>query len=262
MKRHLDKYGKWALVTGASDGIGRSFAYQLAEAHFNLVLVARREGILAELAEELSNKYGIQAKVIVKDLATTDACKEIFKETDNLDIGLVVTAAGFGTSGDFLGNQIEDELSMVQVNCITVTEIVHYYGNKFKAKGRGGFILFSSIVAFQGVPRTANYAATKAYIQSLGEGLAYEMKHHNIDVLTVAPGPVESGFRKRAQMVMKFTDKSEVVAKQALQALGQKNFIRPGFWGKFLELGLKTAPRWGRVLIMSFVMASMTKKKD
>src|SRR5205823_9088379 len=103
--------------------------------------------------------------------------------TSDLDVGLLVAAAGFGTSGAFIDSPLEEELGMFDVNCRAVTTLAHHFGNRFAKARRGGMVLMSSLLAFQGVPGFANYAATKAYVQSLAEGLRLELSPLGVDVV-------------------------------------------------------------------------------
>jgi short-subunit dehydrogenase len=128
------------------------------------------------------------------------------------------------------------------------------------ARGRGGLVLMSSLLAFQGVPRAANYAATKAYIQSLAEGLRKELAPHGVDVIASAPGPIHSGFARRAGMSMSMGQRPSAVARTTLLALGRRATVRPGWLSKLLELSLAFLPRRGRSWILARVMAGMTRR--
>lgn len=259
LRRLYANYGPWAVVTGASDGIGRALARRLAEAGLSLVLVARREDRLTELADELRARHSIETLVLPIDLAVPGASAQVFARTAALHIGLLVAAAGFGTSGPFTDAPLDAELGMIDVNCRAVAEACHYFGRRFADQRRGGIVLMSSLLAFQGVPRAANYAATKAYIQTLAEGLGRELAEHGVDVVASAPGPIHSGFAARAHMVMSMAAPVEVVASATLHALGRKRVVRPGWLSKLLEASLAVLPRGGRVWIMNRVMRGMTK---
>jgi len=253
-------YGPCAVVTGASDGIGKAFAQELAAAGFDLVLAARRHTELDALASALSVKYGVSCLVVDLDLAHADAPERLIAAANGRDVGLLVAAAGFGTSGYFADNAVADESAMIDVNCRAVAELTHFYAGRFVSRGSGGIILLSSLLAFQGVPRSANYAATKAYIQTLAEGLRRELKSKGVDVLAVAPGPVNTGFAARAKMTMSATVTPHTVAREALAALGRRGTIRPGLLSKFLEGVLVPLPRVLRTGIMGQVMAGMTRR--
>lgn len=257
--RLRERYGPWAVVTGASDGIGRDFAVRLAEAGVNLVLAARRKQVLVAFASELTNGHGVQTLIVAVDLATHVGVDDLVTQTRDLDVGLLVAAAGFGTSGAFLEGQLAEELGMIDLNCRAVAALSHAFGRRFVAQRRGGLVLMSSLVAFQGVPRAANYAATKAYVQSLAEALAVECKPSGVDVIASAPGPIRSGFAARASMTMGMAQTPRAVAVATLAALGSRSTVRPGWLSKLLEASLMFLPRWGRVRMMGVVMTGMTK---
>ncbi len=258
--RLRDRYGPAALVTGASDGIGRAFARKLAEAGFDLVLVARREAALAQLADELRRRHGVRVEVRPADLSDPAQIEAIARATADWDVGLLVAAAGFGTSGAFVDGDREAELNMIDVNCRALAQLTHVFAQSMVKRGRGGIVLMSSLVAFQGVPQAANYAATKAFVQTLAEGLHSELRPRGIDVLASAPGPVMSGFGRRAAMRITSGQSPEEVADQSLKALGRHTTVRPGLLSKILEASLKPLPRAGRVWMMGRVMAGMTAR--
>jgi uncharacterized protein len=255
----FDKYGPWAMVTGASDGIGRAFAVALAALGLNLVLVARRRARLIDLATELSVKYGVEVLPLELDLARYDSVATLATSTETIDVGILIAAAGFGTSGPFLGLTIEQELELIDVNCRAVLALVHLFGRRMAIRRRGGLVMMSSLLAFQGVPRSANYAASKAYIQTLAEGLNLEFAPLGIDVIACAPGPIRSGFEARANMRMNLGQKPDIVATSTLRALGRRSTVRPGWLSKTLEASLALLPRRGRTRMMARVMAGMTK---
>jgi short-subunit dehydrogenase len=133
-----------------------------------------------------------------------------------------------------------------------------HFARRFASQARGGLVLLSSIVAFQGVGRSAHYAATKAWVQTFAEGLQLELKHKGVDVVAVAPGPVESGFAERARMDLGNAMPASTVALETLDALGKRGFVRPGRLSKLLGWSLATMPRWGRIHVMTRIMRSMT----
>jgi len=255
-------YGPAAVVTGASDGIGRAMAGALAEIGMDVVLVARREAVLAELARDLAARHGIAARPVAADLARPDGPAAVFEATRETDVGLLVAAAGFGAAGRFVEADRDDALAMVDVNCRALLDLAHGYARRFVGRGRGGLVLMSSLVAFQGVPNAANYAATKAYVQVLAEGLRGELAPAGVDVLAVAPGPVHSGFADRAGMRLGLAARPDAVARGALRTLGRRTTARPGALSKGLEASLALLPRTGRVRMMGRVMAGMVAPAD
>lgn len=253
------RYGPWAVVTGATDGIGRAFAFELASRGVHLILAARREALLTKLAEELATRFQIEARPVAVDLARQDGPEQLVVAAAHVDVGLLVAAAGFGTSGNFVDAPRGPELEMIDVNCRAVAALAHAFGRRFAGRGSGGLVLLSSLVAFQGVPRAANYAATKAYVQSLAEGLRRELRPRGVEVIASAPGPVLSGFGARAAMTMTMGATPDVVARGTLRALGRAGVVRPGWLSKVLEWSLALLPRWGRVRMMGVVMGGMTR---
>lgn len=258
MTAFAQRYGEWALVTGASSGIGREIAKELAQRGLKVLLHGRNGEALQQVAQEIRLSHGVQAEVIVSDLAQAQGVPLLLEAAGQRDFGLLVNSAGFGSGGSFLDSSAAQELEMVDVNCRALLELTHAFANRFAAKRRGGIILLSSIVAFQGAPRSANYAATKAYVQSLGEALGEELSGLGVDVLCAAPGPTESGFGARAGMKLSNAVSAAEVAKQTVAALGRKRMVVPGSFAKFLYASLMTAPRFLRVKIMKAVMKSMT----
>lgn len=256
--RRLETYGPWAVVTGASDGIGRAFAHALAAEGFHLVLVARRGQVLDDLAAELRVSHEITTRVVAVDLAEATSLDAIKSATEDIDVGLLVAAAGFGTSGRLIDSPLERELEMIDVNCRAVLGLTWSFGRRFVARGHGGIVLMSSIVGFQGSPYAANYAATKAYVQTLAEALHLELAPLGVDVAAVAPGPVQSGFAGRAGMHMGRTVQPHVVATVTLKHLGARATIRPGWLSNVLAGALAPLPRRARVRAMGRIMAGMT----
>jgi uncharacterized protein len=239
-----DRYGAWAIITGASSGLGAEFARQLAAQKMDLILVARRKDRLTDLAIELKLEHKIQVKVVPLDLSKPNFMNTLRKQTAKLNIGLVVNNAGFGVSGAFTENNIARELQMLDVNCRATLLIAHEYGKAMVSHRRGGLIMVSSVVAFQGVPFMSHYAATKAYDLVLGEGLWYEMRKHGVDVVTLCPGATTTEFSAAAEI--KPAPGSMPVApvvEAALNALGHKAVVVAGGKNKSLVFMTRLSPR-------------------
>lgn len=255
------RYGDWAVITGASSGIGKSLAIDIAQCGLNTLLVARNTKALETLKKEIQSTYKVDVEVLSIDLGT-ESIQEIISTLQDKNVGLLVASAGFGTSGNFINSSVHEEVNMLEVNCRALLELTHYFAQHFGQQGRGGIILMSSMVAFQGAPYTANYAATKAYVQSLAEGLYHELKENNVDVLAAAPGPVATSFAKRANMIMDGAMKPENLSFEILKALGSKMTVLPGGLTKLLVYSLRTVPRWAKIRIMKLVMRGMTKHQQ
>jgi uncharacterized protein len=253
------RYGPWAVVTGASSGIGNALAKRLASEGFNLVLVARSQAVLETMAADLSRQHNIETRVVCLDLAAPTADTQLESACRDLDVGLLIAAAGFGTSGSFLTAQRHDEFEMLAVNCRALLSASFYFAKRFAQRGRGGLVLLSSIVGFQGLPHAAHYAATKAYVQTLAEGLQVELAPYGVNVLAAAPGPTNSGFAARADMQMGKALQPDDIAQPILEALGRKGTVLPGFLSKLLTYSLVPLPRWARIRIMGKVMGGMAR---
>jgi uncharacterized protein len=256
--RLKEKYGEWAIVTGASSGIGLELATQLAHAGFNLIIHGRNLEKLKEVEMQLSENSNIAIKLVAADVSEQEGVEKIIQISQGVNIGLLIVSAGYGTSGNFIESSLHTEINMLKVNCEALLSLTHFFSQQFVSQKRGGIVLMSSMVAFQGVPYSASYAATKAYVQTLAEGLAIELKPFGVDVLAAAPGPVKSGFSQRANMQMSMSLKPSEVGVPILKALGRKTTVLPGFLTKVLVYSLRTLPRWAKVKVMEKVMGGMT----
>ena len=233
MKNLREAYGQWAVVTGASSGMGAEFARQLAESGLNLVLVARRKEKLQQLADQLHAAHGTASEVVELDLGSEGAVQELLGRTAHLEIGLVVASAGITTAGPFLDNPLAEETALLKLNLSAPMELAHAYGRIFRKQGRGGLVLLSSSVAFSAVPYLANYAAAKTYIANFGLALGNELKSSGVDVLVLAPGPTRTeGFKEAEGIDFEKLPlpamPAQRVVREALRALGRKPLVIPG----------------------------------
>lgn len=186
------RYGSWALVAGASEGLGAEFAYQIAARGLNLVLVARRQELLDKLSTEIAQKHAVEVRTLPLDLARTDTSDLIIEATRDLEIGLLVYNAAAVAIGSYLQISLEDHRREIAVNCRMPMELAHILGQTMIKRQRGGIILLSSMSASQGTPLVANYGATKAYNLVLAEGLWAELRSQGVDVLASLPAPVNT----------------------------------------------------------------------
>ena len=228
--------GKWALITGASAGIGKALAEELAAGGTNLVLTARRIERLQELARTLEEKFKIKTEVVASDLAEVSAPERIFAFTraKNIAVELLVNNAGFGQYGELHKVETQRLLDMVQVNCTAVVYLTRLYLPEMVERKRGDILILASTASFQAVPYISTYAATKAFDLLFAEGLAEEMKPHGIRVCALCPGSTESEFHDVAgQSGLASTRKresAEKVARTGLAALAAgKSLVISGF---------------------------------
>lgn len=197
----LDVRGTTALVTGASSGIGREFARQLAERGAQLVLTARSEDALTALADELVRAHGARVTVIPADLAEPTEVARLCSELDarGLEIDHLINNAGLGRAHAFLGDEPASEVRMLDVNCRALTELTARLLPKMHARQRpGGVLLVASLVGFFPIPGMSVYAASKAYVKSFGEAVAEELRGTQLHVTVLCPGNVPTGFQKAA----------------------------------------------------------------
>lgn len=249
MNEFVEKYGPYAVVTGASSGIGREIARGLYARGLRLILSGRNEARLRELQTELKGSL-----VVVADLGQEDGWETLLQAMDSKEVGLVIANAGFGSVGEFGREAMSFELEMLRVNCEVPLRMAHWASENLLPSGRGGIVFVSSILAWQGVPLQGHYGATKAYIQSLGEALHAEWSEHGVDVLVAAPGPVATNFGKQAGMNQAKADDAVEVAREIVESLGRKRTVVPGKLGKLLTGLLATAPRALRIRIMANVI--------
>jgi short-subunit dehydrogenase len=190
MKTQIDKkrFGPWALVTGASSGIGKEFARQIAASGINVVLVARRDALLAELGHAITEEFDVQYRALSMDLSQEGFIAGLAEATHDIDIGLVVSNAGTGNSGEFLKLDRQLLQATLRLNTMAHLDITHHFGAKLAERRRGGIILVGAMGAENGVPCMANDGAAKAYVHSLGKALQYEFKPLGVYVTVLAAG--------------------------------------------------------------------------
>jgi uncharacterized protein len=223
-------YGPWALVAGASSGLGAEFATQLAAAGLHVILVARRADALEELAASLRATHGIEVRTASIDLAAPDLLERVRAAAAGASVGLLVYNAAYSCIGPFLGQSLEDKLRILDVNCRGPLILAHELGTAMAARRRGGIILMSSMAGLQGAPMLATYGATKAFDRVLAEGLWEELQAEGVDVIACCAGATRTPAYEASKpvgdpaMIME----SGPVVKETLAALGTTPSFLPG----------------------------------
>lgn len=249
-----DRYGPWALVAGASEGMGAEFARQLSARGLKVVLIARREQVVRELAATLPT----ETRCLALDLGAPEAAERIAQFTQELDVGLVVYNAALSPIGPFLEQSLAENLRAIDVNVKTPTALAHHFAPRLVKRGRGGLVLLSSLTAFQGSPFVSTYGATKSFNLSLAEGLWAELRGQGVDVLSVCAGATATpNLLKAIRSPPPGMQQPEAVVREALEALGAGPVLIPGRFNRFASFLLRRLlPR--RVTIQ--IMANQTRK--
>ena len=240
--------GRWALVTGASAGIGVALAEELAGGGTNLVLTARRKDRLEALAQRLGSTYRIRTEIFPADLADPMAPEGVYAFTQDkgIEVDLLINNAGFGRYGEFPSADEQRLLEMVQVNCAAVVHLTHLYLREMTARRRGDVLILASTASFQAVPYISTYAATKAFDLLFAEGLAEEMKPYGIRVCALCPGSTKSEFHAVAgqEKFMHRAESAQKVARTGLRALAAgKSYVISGLGNYLGAHGERLVPR-------------------
>ncbi len=242
---------KTALITGASNGIGKELAYHFAKDGINLVLVARSEAKLQELKMDLIGKWDIQVEVMSRDLSRMEEVQSLSEELKEkqIEIHYLVNNAGYGLFGNFTETDMEVELSMIDLNIKSLTLLTKLLVKDMVKKGKGGILNVASTASFQPGPLMAVYYATKAYVLSFTEALENELQGTGVTVTALCPGPTETGFGDRANLSSSKLFKGKLmnvteVAEAAYAGLTTgKSLIIPGFQNRMLTVLVRLLPR-------------------
>jgi short-subunit dehydrogenase len=179
----VEKYGQWAVIAGASEGIGASLADQLAARGLDLVLIARNAALLDEVATRARDEHGVQTRVLVQDLTDPDVGAKVADATVGLDVGLVIYNAGASDrTATFLDNEIDYSLKQIKLDCIGPIALAHHFGSAMRDRGRGGIVFVASLACLAGSATLAMYSAVKAFQHNFAEGLWAELRPHGVDV--------------------------------------------------------------------------------
>ncbi len=252
MSAFRDRYGPWALVAGASAGLGAAFARALAARGLHLLLAARRQGALDALAAELRAAHGVEVRTAALDLARPDLADAADRLAGGAEVGLLVYNAAASAIGPFLEQPVEAQLRVLDVNCRGPLVLAHRLGGAMARRGRGGIVLMASLAGGQGNPLLASYAASKAFDIVLAEGLWAELRGRGVDVLACRAGatrtPGYEASRPRARVPLMEPAK---VVEAALAALGRGPTVVAGGLNKVAAFAFgRLLPRRAAIRIM------------
>ena len=248
------RYGPWAIVAGASEGLGAAFAAALAARGMNLVLLARRAALLADVKDRLAAETSVDIRTETFDLARPDLASFLGAITRDLEVGLGIYNAAYAPIGNLLERSHDELVRVVEVNVRGPLVFARSLAPAMVARGRGGIVLMSSMAGFQGAPRIATYAASKAFNTVLGEGLCAELAPHGIEVLVSCAGAIRTpGYKSSARGDAPGTLDPAVVAERTLHALGRGATVTPGAINRIARFVL------GRVLSRRAAVALMAK---
>lgn len=259
-----ERYGSWALIAGASEGLGAAYARTLASRGMKLLLVARRRGPLDALAEEVRGATGVEVRCIEGDLASEAFLESLVAACAELDLGLVVCNAAQAPIGEFVSRDRDDLMRVVDVNVRMPVVLLRELLPGMKARGRGAAIIMTSLTGGLGTARIASYAASKAFLRVLGESLWYELKDHGVDVLACVCGAVRTpGYSTAAGRDAPGTLDAHVVVERALRALGRGPVVMPGAVNRIATfIMMRVLPRRTAIGILARSTVSLADVKE
>ena len=244
-----DAAAKTALITGASEGLGRDLAKLFARDGHHLVLVARNESRLNELAAELRGLFHIEVDIVVQDLSIADASQRVFERLQGKPIDFLVNNAGFGTHGFFAESDVQSQLAMLQVNVVALTHLTRLIVPGMLQRRSGRILNMASVAAYIPGPLMAVYYASKAYVLSFSEALSNELAGSGVSVTAVCPGPTKTEFQKRAEIEGSALFSGNVMSSAEVARIGYEGFMRgkrvviTGFSNRVLVSASKLSPR-------------------
>lgn len=258
------KYGPWGVLTGASSGIGAIFAVELAKRGLALILIGRNLERLQQVAQQCQS-FGVETLIVTLDITHPSSLEVLKEKIGTREVGFFIHNAGLGSYGPFIEQPLQDQLDMVQVHCVATLQFAHFFLARFLAQRRGALLIMASAAGLQPIPSMLVYSASKAFELHFGEGLYEELRGTGVDVLTIAPGFVETPFFSHARVTLNrlFPYLSpEAVVYKALNNLGKKPLIILGLTDLLLSWGKRIVPRkWTARLAGSYIRHALKKNR-
>jgi len=272
---------RWVLVTGASAGIGRELARAFASRGCDLILTARTEGAIEELARELVATHAVRAKTMPADLSIPGAAEAIASalEGANVEVGILINNAGVIFEGDFFDIALEDHLRLLQINVVALTSLTRLFIPSMIERGAGRILNVASIAAFMPIPRLAAYAAAKAYVLSLTESLSEELRGTGVTATALCPGLTDTAMVRGSQLGKAFPARMTMSPKDVAElgcaaCLKGETICVPGLANRLLSSGAQLLPRklvralggmvnvrgWGRMASALYYRAASGKR--
>lgn len=256
----MQQYGQWALITGASAGIGKAFAEELASRGLNLILVARRKPLLNELASALKKKHNIKTRTVVADMSDIAEVDKVIKQCADLEVGLMIPNAGIEIHQQFDKQSWSEVDSLLQINVAAPTKLAHHYAGVMRKRGRGGILFISSVMGYLPSSYLAQYSASKAYIQLLAEGMHKELKSTGVNVSVLAPSLTKTAMgdtvtENMGDLMKRSMMSPKAVVKEGLDALGKRPARIPGRFNRiqmFIATRLLSRKFWPTVTYRVF----------
>ncbi|MFA9392823.1 MAG: SDR family NAD(P)-dependent oxidoreductase [Prolixibacteraceae bacterium] len=261
MQNLKEKYGKKALITGGSSGIGKAFAIELAKQGIEPILVARNKEKLKEIEQEILSKYKVRVQTFSVDLSNEKETLDFIQEISSSDIGLFIHSAGMEHNGSFTKISSENGMKLIKLNISSTFLLTNHFAKQMTEKKKGGILLVSSMAGLMPSPYFSNYAASKSYVHTLGLSLYFELKNKGVDIAVLAPGLTDTNMVadngvdwSKVPMAIMAPSKA---AQISLANLGKKATIIPGFMNKMMVM---MARRVFSMKSFSGINGSMTRK--
>ncbi|MBN2486841.1 MAG: SDR family NAD(P)-dependent oxidoreductase, partial [Bacteroidales bacterium] len=258
----LKKYGNWALITGASSGIGKAFAFDVARQGLNLILVSEQEEALNQVANEITSLCKISAIPCCADLSDMNSIEKIELAAKGKEIGLLINDASYGIHGAFVKTSLPEYFHMINVNINAYVALTHTFMPQMAERKNGAIIMVSSLNAFSPIADSAIYTASKAFELYFGGALWQEAKADNIDVMVIMPGPTKTGFQERAgTKVNTMALTPEQLVEGAWPCLGKKMCYIPGLYNKLISFIGSNIEMEKRIVLASQIYKLMLHEK-